>query len=77
MVSQAKRDSMPRSQFAGPGESYPIPDKKHVAIAAGLAAMHGHPAIAAKARAIGRRDFGTGGDQQTINHAAMVSQMRG
>lgn len=68
-VSKAKRASMPRKDFAGPGTSYPIPDKKHVAIAEGLAAMHHEPAIEKKAAAIGRRKFGTSSDVQASGYA--------
>jgi hypothetical protein len=55
-LTMAKRRALPKSAFLvpskapGPG-SYPVPDAKHRAIAKGLAAMHGHPAIAAKASA--------------------------
>lgn len=44
-LSMAQRKALPKSSFAvpskapGPG-SYPIPDKKHAAVAKGLAAMH-------------------------------------
>ena len=30
-LSAAKRKSLPASQFAGPGKSYPIPNKAHAA----------------------------------------------
>ena len=39
-LSKKKRDALPNSAFAGPGRTYPIPDKKHAIIAAGLAGMH-------------------------------------
>ena len=44
-LSKSQRAALPKSAFAvpskapGPG-SYPIPDKKHAAVAKGLAAMH-------------------------------------
>jgi len=47
-LSMAQRKALPKSSFAvpskapGPG-SYPIPDKKHAAVAKGLAAMHHSP----------------------------------
>jgi hypothetical protein len=53
-LTAAARRALPKSAFLvpskapGPG-SYPVPDAKHRAVAKGLAAMHGHPAIAAKA----------------------------
>jgi hypothetical protein len=57
-LSAKARAKLPTKDFAGPNRTYPIPDKKHVAIAAGLAAMHGHKGIAPKAKAIGQRKFG-------------------
>jgi hypothetical protein len=30
-LTEKKRDKLPDSKFAGPGRSYPIPDKKHAA----------------------------------------------
>ena len=30
-LSTEKRNSLPKSDFAGPGRSYPIPDKSHAA----------------------------------------------
>jgi hypothetical protein len=47
-LSKKARASLPKSDFAvpskapGPG-SYPMPDKKHAAIAKGFAAMHNAP----------------------------------
>ena len=34
------RAKIPTSKFAGPGRTYPVQDKKHAAVAKGLAAMH-------------------------------------
>lgn len=56
-LTAAQRRAIPRdrahflvpSKAPGPG-SYPIIDKEHKVAAAGLAAMHGHPGIAAKAK---------------------------
>jgi len=55
-LSMAERKRLPKSDFAvpslapGPG-SYPMPDKKHAAVAKGLAAMHGGPVKAVDAKA--------------------------
>jgi hypothetical protein len=49
-LTTAQRAALPKSAFAvpskapGPG-SYPIPDKKHAAVAKGLAAMHNSGSI--------------------------------
>lgn len=32
-LTSGKRASMPKSQFAGPGKSFPIPDKNHARLA--------------------------------------------
>lgn len=55
-LTMAERRKLPKSKFAvpskapGPG-SYPMPDKKHAAVAQGLAAMHGGPTGKVKAKA--------------------------
>ena len=55
-LTMAERKRLPKSDFAvpskapGPG-SYPMPDKKHAAVAKGLAAMHGGPVKAVDAKA--------------------------
>ena len=60
-LSMAQRRALPKSAFLvpskapGPG-SYPVPDKKHVRAAIGLAGMHhGHAAAMAKKRQIARK----------------------
>lgn len=30
-LSSGQRSSLPKSEFAGPGRSYPVPDKSHAA----------------------------------------------
>jgi len=30
-LTSSKRDALPTSEFAGPGRSYPIPDRSHAA----------------------------------------------
>lgn len=30
-LTAARRDNLPKSEFAGPGRSYPIPDRSHAA----------------------------------------------
>lgn len=30
-LTSTKRNSLPKSSFAGPGRSYPVPDKSHAA----------------------------------------------
>lgn len=42
-------------EHAGPHGGYPEPDAKHARAAISLAAMHHHPAIEARARAIAER----------------------
>lgn len=55
-LTMAERKRLPKSDFAvpskapGPG-SYPIPDANHAKVAVGLAAMHGGPLGAVKAKA--------------------------
>lgn len=52
-LTAADRRAIPKSQFAvpskapGPG-SYPMPDKRHAAVAKSLAAQHASPAVKAR-----------------------------
>ncbi len=52
-LTAAERRALPKSDFAvpskapGPG-SYPMPDKKHAAVAKSMAARHASPAVEAK-----------------------------
>lgn len=36
-LTAKKRNALPKATFAGPGRSYPIPDKAHAAVAKGRA----------------------------------------
>ncbi len=51
------RNELPDSDFAGPGRSYPVEDKKHARIALGLVGMHGTSALKARIRAKVHRKF--------------------
>lgn len=54
-LSAAARKKLPKSTFAGPGRSFPIPDKKHARAALALignAPASARPKIRAKARAM-------------------------
>lgn len=42
------RKALPASDFAGPGRSYPVPDKAHAANAKARAAQFASPALKAK-----------------------------
>lgn len=61
-ISAKRRAKLPASDFAGPNRSYPVPDRAHVGIAAGLAAMHGASSkIEGKIKKIAKRKFGSKG----------------
>ena len=47
-LTAAKRRAMPKSQFAGPGRSFPIPDKTHAVLAKAMAAKYASPGERAK-----------------------------
>jgi hypothetical protein len=54
-LSAAARKKLPKSTFAGPGKSFPIPDKKHARAALAMinnAPPSARPKIRAKARAM-------------------------
>jgi hypothetical protein len=54
------RKALPASKFAGPGRSYPIPDKSHAANAKARAAEFASPALKAKVDAKANRVLGKG-----------------
>jgi len=62
-LTTAKRNALPSSTFAGPGRSYPIPDKAHAANAKARATQMVakgklSPAAASKIRAAANRKLG-------------------
>lgn len=64
-LSTAQRKSMPKSEFAGPGKSYPVPDKSHAANAKARAtqqvkAGNLSPSAAAKIDAKANKVMGKG-----------------
>ena len=62
VLSAAARRKLPKKDFAGPGDSYPIPDKKHAKAALMLINKGGLSAAAkAKVRAAARRKLGSSG----------------
>ena len=57
LLTAAKRRNMPRSQFAGPGHSFPIPDANHarLAISGATRSLHAGNISAQLAAAIKKR----------------------
>ena len=55
-LSAGERRTMPKSEFAGPGRSYPVPDAAHAKLAKAMAAKYAPPAerasIDAKANSV-------------------------
>jgi len=49
-LSQSQRDRLPSKSFAGPGRSYPIPDKSHAANALARVSQYGSPAEKSQVR---------------------------
>ena len=47
-LSADERRSMPKSEFAGPGRSYPVPDAAHAKLAKAMAAKYAPPAERAR-----------------------------
>ena len=65
-LNKAKRDDLPPSDFAGPGRTYPIPDKAHARLALSGASHAEHvgnitPAEKAKIDAKAKRKLGETG----------------
>ena len=47
-LTQAKRDNMPKREFAGPGISYPVPDAAHAKLAKAMASKYASPGLKAR-----------------------------
>jgi len=47
-LTAEKRRAIPKSEFAGPGHSYPIPDKTHAVLAKAMATRFASPAERAR-----------------------------
>jgi hypothetical protein len=54
------RSKLPSGTFAGPGRSYPIPDKSHAVFAKAMAAKHASPALRARVDAKANKMLGKG-----------------
>lgn len=59
-LTAAQRKKLPKSTFAGPGRSYPIPDKAHAKAAKSMAARFASPAVRAKVDAKANKVLGKG-----------------
>lgn len=46
-LTASKRRSLPASTFAGPGRSYPVPDKNHARLAKAMATRFASPSVKA------------------------------
>ncbi len=56
-MTEAQRDKLPSSSFAGPNRSYPINDKAHARNALARVSQFGSPALKAKVREAVHRKF--------------------
>lgn len=55
-LTTTSRNALPAKDFAGPGKSYPIPDKAHAVAAKGRATQFATPAVKAQVdRAIAKK----------------------
>jgi len=57
-LNAASRKALPASKFAGPGRSYPIPDKAHAADAKAMAARFASPSVKKKVDAAANKMLG-------------------
>jgi hypothetical protein len=57
VLTAAKRHKLPKADFAGPHESYPVPDKAHARNALARVSQFGSSALKAKVRAKVHRKF--------------------
>lgn len=56
-LTAAGRRRIPKEDFAGPGDSYPVDTKKRAKAALGLVGMHGTAALKAEVRAKVHRKY--------------------
>jgi hypothetical protein len=56
-LTSKERNALPAKEFAGPGRSYPIPDKNHARNALARASQHAYPALKAKIAAKVHKKF--------------------
>lgn len=59
-LTAAQRNALPDSAFAGPGRTYPVPDKSHAQFAKAMATRHAPPATKKKIDAKANRVLGQG-----------------
>lgn len=68
-LTAAQRRALPDSAFAGPGRSYPIPDRGHAIAAKGRASEFASPSEQAKIKAaVGKRFPGLVGGHKKHKH---------
>lgn len=60
-----ERKDLPKSDFAGPGRSYPIPNASHARNALARASQNASPAVKAEVRAKVHKDFPSIGKPKT------------
>jgi hypothetical protein len=56
-LTSKQREDLPKSDFAGPGDSYPIPDKSHARNALSRVSQYGTSDLKARVRAAVHRKF--------------------
>ena len=61
-LNAADRKALPNSTFAGPGRSYPIPDKSHAVAAKSMASRFASPSVKAKVDAKANAKLGETND---------------
>jgi hypothetical protein len=76
-LTAAKRSKIPASEFAGPGRSFPIPDKSHARFAISAASRSENagnisPAEAASIKAKARSKLGPGSAPDMAKHNKTV-----
>lgn len=59
-LTAAQRKKLPKGDFAGPGRSYPVPDKAHARVAKSFAARFASPAERARIDAKANKVLGKG-----------------
>lgn len=69
-LTAAARRALPDSAFAGPNRTYPIPDKKHAAVAKAYASRYASPKLEKRIDAKANRKLGKKGQ-------AIVNRMKG
>ncbi len=75
-LTSAARNALPSSAFAGPGRTYPIPDRSHATFAKAMATKNAGPALKSRIDAAVAAKFGKKKKAGGASLSAQMTSMR-